>query len=107
MDENRETNIRIERTVWKIEMKRVLILNISHNELRMINALKELGYYVIGTGGVPGLIGEKYVDEYIRADYSDKELMLQLAIDKKVDAVCACCNDFGVLSAAWVAEKLA
>ena len=106
MDENRETNIRIERTVWKIEMKRVLILNISHNELRMINALKELGYYVIGTGGVPGLIGEKHVDEYIKADYSDKELMLLLAIDKKVDAVCACCNDFGVLSAAWVAEKL-
>lgn len=87
-------------------MKRVLILNISHNELRMIQALKDIGYYVIGTGGTPGLIGEKYVDEYIKGDYSDKELMLQLAVDKEIDAICACCNDFGVLTAAWIAEKL-
>lgn len=87
-------------------MKRVLVLNIRHNELRMIQGLKELGYYVIGTGGVPGLIGEKYVDEYIQADYSNKELILQMAIDHKIDRICACCNDFGVLTAAYVAEKL-
>lgn len=87
-------------------MKRVLVLNISHNELRMIQALKELGYYIIATGGVPGLIGERYVDKYIQADYSNKELILQLAIDQKIDRICACCNDFGVLTAAYVAEKL-
>lgn len=87
-------------------MKRALVLNISHNELRMIRALKDMGYYVIGTGGIPGLVGENYVDEYIKADYSDKERMLQIATDKNIDAICACCNDFGVLSAAWVAEQL-
>lgn len=87
-------------------MKKVLILNTSHNEIRMIMALKEMGYYVIGTGGVPGLVGQRYVDKYIKGDYSKKELMLQMAIDNQVDAVCACCNDFGVISAAWVAERL-
>ena len=75
-------------------MKRVLVLNISQDELRVIQGLKELGYYVIGTGGVPGLIGEKYVDEYIQADYSNKELILQMAIDDKIDRICACCSDF-------------
>ena len=87
-------------------MKRVLILNISHNELRMIQALKDMGYYVIGTGGIPGLKGEELVDEYIKGDYSDKEHMLQLAVDKEIDAICACCNDFGVITAAWIAERL-
>lgn len=86
--------------------KKVLILNISHNELRVILALKELGYYVIGTGGCPGLIGQKYVDEYIQGDYSDKELILDMAKRLKIDAICSCCNDFGVITAAYVAEKL-
>ena len=85
---------------------KVLILNTSHNEIGLIRALKEMGHYVIGTGGMPGLIGQKYVDKYIKADYSNKELMLQLAIDNQIDALCACCNDFGVISAAWVAEQL-
>ena len=87
-------------------MKRVLILNTSHNEIRLIQSLKTLGYYVIGTGGQPGQVGERYVDEYIKADYSDKELILRLAKDLKIDRICANCNDFGVLTAAYVAEKL-
>ena len=87
-------------------MKKVLVLNISHNEYRMIKALKDLGYYVIGTGGIPGLIGEYYVDKYVQGDYSNRETMLHLSIDNNIDAVCACCNDFGVLTAAWIAEQL-
>ncbi|GHT19950.1 hypothetical protein AGMMS4957_05430 [Bacteroidia bacterium] len=86
--------------------KRVLILNTSHNDVRLILALKEMGFYVIATGNQPGLVGEKYVDEYIRRDYSDKEAMLKLAESLKIDAICACCNDLGVLTAAYVAEQL-
>jgi len=86
--------------------KRVLILNTSHNDLRLILALKELGYYVIATGNQPGLIGEKFVNEYIRMDYSDKEKALELSEKLKIDAICACCNDFGVITAAYVAEKM-
>jgi biotin carboxylase len=86
--------------------KQAMILNISHNELRQILALKELGYYVVATGNRPGLIGEKCVDKYIQADYSDKEKILELAEYLKIDAICACCNDFGVITAAYVAEKM-
>jgi biotin carboxylase len=87
-------------------MKRVLMLNTSHNDYRMIIALKDMGFYVIATGNTPGLIGESYCDEYVRADYSDKDAMLNLARSRNIDAVCACCNDFGVLTAAFIAEKL-
>lgn len=86
--------------------KKVLILNTSHNDLRMILALKEMDFYVIATGNHPGLVGEKYADRYIRADYSDKEKMLELARELQIDAICPCCNDLGVITAAYVAEQL-
>lgn len=86
--------------------KKALLLCTSHNDLGLIASLRKLGYFIIATGNLPGLIGEKYVDEYIQADYSNKEEILQIAIDKKIDAVCQCCNDFGVYTAAYVAEKL-
>jgi biotin carboxylase len=86
--------------------KKALILNTSHNDLRMILALKELGFFVIATGNSPGLVGQDYVDEYIRADYSDKEAMLALSKKLAIDYICACCNDLGVYTAAYIAEEL-
>lgn len=85
---------------------RALLLCASHNDLGLIRALRKLGYYIICTGSVPGQIGEKYVDEYIQADYSDKELILKIAKESEIDVICQCCNDFGVYTAAYVAEKL-
>lgn len=85
---------------------KVLILCTSHNDLGMVRALRRMGCYIIATGGIEGMPGEKYADEYICADYSKKELILKIAQDKKIDAVCQCCNDYGVYTAAYVAEKL-
>lgn len=87
-------------------MKKALLLCASHNDLGLIRALKKLGYYIIVTGNIPGQIGQKYADKYIKADYSDKELILEIAKREKIDAICQCCNDFGVYTAAYVAEKL-
>lgn len=87
-------------------MKRALLLCTSHNDLGLIKALRKLGYYIIATGNQEGQPGERWVDEYIKADYSDKNLILDIARDKKIDVICPCCNDFGVYTAAYVAEKL-
>ena len=54
-------------------MKKVLILNGSFCEVPIIKKAKELGYYVVTTGNMPNLVGHQYADEYIPADYSDKE----------------------------------
>lgn len=86
--------------------KRALLLCASHNDFGLIRALRKLGYYIIATGNLPGLVGEKYTDEYIQADYSKKELILDIAREKKIDVICQCCNDWGVYTAAYVAEKL-
>jgi biotin carboxylase len=87
-------------------MKKALLLCTSHNDLGLIRALRKLGYYIIATGNRENSPGEKWVDKYIKADYSDKDLILSIAKEEKIDVICQCCNDFGVYTASFVAEKL-
>lgn len=86
--------------------KTVLVLNGSSYEENIIRIFKDMGLYVITSGNVPSFPGHKLADEYICHDYSDKEGMLRIAQDKSIDYVCACSNDFGVLTAAYIAEKM-
>ena len=86
--------------------KRVLILNGSNYEVNLIHILKEFGYYVITSGNVPLFEGHKLADKYIMHDFSDKEGMLRIAEKENIDYICACSNDFGVLTAAYIAEML-
>ena len=90
----------------KTKQKRVLLLNASHNDERLLKALKNMGCYVITTGNRPNLPGHRLADEYVYGDYTDQEAMYQLALEKHVDAVCPCCNDFGVITAAYISEKM-
>lgn len=85
---------------------KALLLCASHNDLGLILSLKKLGYYIVVIGKIPNLIGQKYADKYIQIDYSDKDAVLQLARKEKIDVVCQCCNDFGVYTAAYVAEHM-
>lgn len=87
-------------------MKKLLILNGSHSDIPLIQAGKKLGYYVITSGNNPDLIGHQYADEYVCADYSDYKLIEKIAREKEIDAICACANDFGAITASYVAEKL-
>ena len=86
--------------------KKMLILNGSFCEIPLIEAAKEMGYYVITTGNMPSLIGHSYADAYIPADYSDKETILKIVQENNNDCIQSCANDFGVLTAAYVAEKM-
>lgn len=85
---------------------KALLLCASHNDLGLIRALRKLDFYIICTGKLENAPGQKYIDEYIKADYSDKELILSIARENNIDVICQCCNDFGVYTAAYVAEKL-
>ena len=87
-------------------MKKVLILNGSFCEVPIIKKAKELGYYVVTTGNMPNLVGHQYADEYIPADYSDKEAILKICQENDIWRIISCANDFGVLTSAYVAEKM-
>ncbi len=87
-------------------MKKLLILNGSHSDVPLIQAGKKLGFHVITTGNEPALIGHCYADEYHKADFSDKQAILDLARRLDIDAICSCANDFGAITASYVAEKM-
>jgi biotin carboxylase len=86
--------------------KRLLILNGSHSEIPLIQAAKKLGFYVITTGNAAHLIGHNYSDEYHFADFSDESAILNLCKRLNIDYICSNANDFGAITAAYVAEKL-
>jgi biotin carboxylase len=85
---------------------KLLITGGSHADVPLILAGRQLGFYVITTGNRPEDIGHQFADEYHPADFSSLQAMLDLAKRTRISAICSCCNDFGALSAAYVAEKL-
>lgn len=87
-------------------MKKLLLLGGGHAEIPLILAAQELGYYVITTGNAKEGLGHPYANKNVFEDFSDKEKMLELAKSEAVDAVCSGCNDFALLSTAYVCEKL-
>lgn len=89
-----------------MEKKKILVLNGSFCEEPIIKKAKNMGYYVITTGNAPDLVGHKFADQYIPCDYSDKEAVLQLVKDHDIKGIVSCANDFGVLTASYVCEKM-
>ena len=87
-------------------MKKLLVLNGSHSDVPLIAAGKRLGFHVITSGNDPALVGHRYSDEYHCVDFSDKRAMLELSRKLKIDAICSCANDFGAITAAYVAEEM-
>lgn len=87
-------------------MKKLLLLGGGHAEIPLILAAQELGYYVITTGNAREGLGHPYANKNVFEDFSDKEKMLELAKSESVDAVCSGCNDFALLSTAYVCEQL-
>lgn len=72
-------------------------------------AIKEavkLGYYVITCDYLPGNPGHKFAHEYHNVSTTDKEAVLTLARELKVDGVVAYASDPAAPTAAYVCEKL-
>lgn len=74
--------------------------------LPVIKAAHEQGYYVITADYLPDNIAHKYSDEYVNVSIVDKEAVLKVAQEKKIDGIMSFGVDPGVVSAAYVQEKL-
>ena len=88
------------------EKKKILIPGGKLSDWALVNAAHRLGLYVITSGTNKAAPAHYFADEYVCADYSDKEAMLALAKEKKIDYMCSCANDFGMISTAYVCEQL-
>ena len=87
-------------------MKKVLLLGGSMYILPVIEAVHNLGYYAITCDYLPENIAHKYSDEYHNVSIIDKDAVLELARELKIDGIMSFACDPGVETAAYVAEKL-
>ena len=87
-------------------MKKLLLLGGSRYLLPAIRAAHELGVYVITADYLPNNFAHKFADEYCNVSIIDKEAVLSLAAEHRVDGILSYATDPGVTSAAYTAEKL-
>jgi len=88
------------------KMKKLLILGGGHSEIPLIKAAQALGFYTITTGYDKNGLGHPYADAYIFADFSNKEQILQIVKEYHIDFLIPSCNDFAILTAAFVNEHI-
>lgn len=87
-------------------MKKILLLGGSQYLLPVIEAAHNLGYYTITCDYLPNNIAHKYSDEYCNVSIIDKEAVFQLARELQIDGIMSFACDPGVITAAYVAEKM-
>lgn len=87
-------------------MKKLLILGGSDLQVSLIKMAKEMGHFVITCDFLPHNPGHLHSDEYYNVSTTDKEGVLQLAKEKKVDGILAYASDPAAPTASWVCERL-
>lgn len=87
-------------------MKKLLLLGGSRYAIPVIETAHKLGIYVITCDYLPNNIAHKYSDEYCNISIIDKEATLEAARNLKIDGVMSFACDPGVVTAAYIAEKL-
>lgn len=74
--------------------------------LPVIEAAHNEGYYVITCDYLPNNIAHKYSDEYCNVSIIDKDAVLKKAQELRIDGIMSFAVDPGVVTAAYVAEKM-
>lgn len=86
--------------------KKLMLLGGLRYLLPVIEEAHKLGVYVITADYLPDNIAHKYSDEYCNVSIIDKEAVLKAAQKLKIDGILSHAVDPGVVSAAYVAEKM-
>lgn len=89
-----------------MKQKKLLLLGGSRYLMPVINKAHELGIYVITADYLPDNYAHKYADKYINVSIIDCDEVLRVAVDENIDGVMSFACDPGVVTAAYVAEKM-
>lgn len=87
-------------------MKKLMLLGGSRYLLPVIKVAHDLGLYVITCDYLPNNIAHRYSDEYTNISIIDKDSVLKYAMEAKIDGIMSFACDPGVVTAAYVAEKM-
>jgi len=87
-------------------MKKILLLGGSDQQVIAIETAKRHGYYTILCDFLPDNPGQFSADKFYLVSTTDKEAVLKVAVEEKIDGVLAYASDPAAPTAAYVAEKL-
>lgn len=86
--------------------KKLMILGGSRYAIPVIEKAHELGCFVITCDYLPDNIAHKFSDQYCNVSIIDKEAVLEQAKKLEIDGIVSFACDPGVVTAAYVAEKM-
>mgnify|MGYP003299664404 CR=1 FL=1 len=89
-----------------MRQKRLMLLGGIRYLLPVIKAAHEQGYYVITADYLPNNIAHQYSDEYVNVSIIDKEAVLKVAREKKIDGIMSFGVDPGVIAASYVQNQM-
>ena len=89
-----------------LHQKKLMLLGGLRYLLPVIEEAHKLGVHVITADYLPDNIAHKYSNEYCNVSIIDKEAVLKAAQELQIDGILSHAVDPGVVSAAYVAEKM-
>ncbi len=87
-------------------MKKLMLLGGSRYLRPVIKAAHDLGIYVITVDYLPDNYAHKLSDEYLNISIIDRDAVLKAAEENRIDGIMSFACDPGVVTAAFVAEKM-
>lgn len=87
-------------------MRKIFILGGSDLQLDLILEAKKMFFYTIVLDMNEMCIGSKWCDEFLPINIADKELVLEKAIEYKIDVILTSATELGNITACWVGEKM-
>ena len=87
-------------------MKKVLVIGAGFLQDFVIRKAKDMGYRVLAVDANPEAVGFDHADEHAVINIVDEKACLEYAREKQVDGVLTAATDYGVLTAAYIADKM-
>lgn len=87
-------------------MKKILLLGGSAQQIVAIETAKKLGYYTVLCDFLEDNPGQQHADRFYLVSTTDKDAVLKVATEEKVDGILAYASDPAAPTAAYVAERL-
>lgn len=87
-------------------MKKILLLGGSAQQVIAIETAKKLGYYTVLCDYLTDNPGQYHADKFYLVSTTDKEAILNVAVEEEVSGVLAYASDPAAPTAAYVAEKM-
>ncbi len=87
-------------------MKKILIIGAGFLQKFVIQKAKSMGYITLAVDANPDAVGFGYADKHAVINIVDEKACLEYAKSEKIDGVLTAATDYGVLTAAYIAQEM-